>query len=70
MIAEGALQLIGPKPTKKVILMKDGFEVGEIYVESRIADKNQLNNSSFVSNSGNKSRLQNESKLSMADDVQ
>lgn len=32
LIAEGVQQLIGPKPSKKVVLMKDGQEVGEVYV--------------------------------------
>ena len=31
--------------------MRDGQEVGEIFIESKIADKNQINNASFVSKS-------------------
>lgn len=45
------MQLIGAKPSKKVVLMRDGQEVGEIFIESKIADKNQINNASFVSKS-------------------
>lgn len=43
--------MIGAKPSKKVVLMRDGQEVGEIFIESKIGDKNQINNVSFVSNS-------------------
>ena len=57
LIAEGVQQLIGSKPSKKVILMKDGHEVGEVYMESKITDKNQIHNISYISTSNNKSKI-------------
>lgn len=52
--AEGTLQLIGEKPSKKIILMKDGHEVGQAYIQCKIIDRNQmLNNSSMISNGPN-----------------
>lgn len=32
LAAEGVLHLVGFKPAKKVMLMKDGAEVGEIFI--------------------------------------
>lgn len=37
--------------------MKDGHEVGEVYMESKITDKNQINNISYISTSNNKSKI-------------
>lgn len=43
LVGEGTLELIGTKPSKKVVLIKEGFEAGEVYIDSRIVDESKAN---------------------------